>query len=1492
MFSLLIQIFIFSLLILFLILTLRILVVFFVKSTKSKELNRSVAKSVFGGKLSLIIILVFYGISFSLVGGANLASKGFEKTLTKQFSDNNVFQAEADRKSGIINIYDNFAIDSSILYNKKWASSLYEIEDNLFISPWVIDHTLTTETISHFTTNIFNENRFEKIELKNGDYVDPIYIFNNKLFSDSGFSIDDTTLTIENSIHYDNDGNKINISDPEYRRSFGWTKSEYEEAIEYQIENYFETGPGQNFSKNWSYSEDIDESFYKYLFDGDYKRYADTIIELKIFNNIFEPLNSFSDSAFYNQVDEEIKEKIIEYNDQISFRFLEYINVSPKNISNENSNVDFEFVVYNDIDFVNGKLFNSVDDIENDLFNKYVDTPVNQTTFLNKSYNDFILSENDSENEINILVQQDYLENTNQKIGDYLDVSFSNSELNPMRLKIYDSVRFNEITYPMMGFNLLPNKEKQSFLGIRLSDFIRFSASTKYSSYYNRYLSPFITTELGRQNLDSSKKWIEFDGELDKVNDWLNEYITYISDHWVSIYNIPIDEFNDYLEQFDDWKIIRNYYSMDENYSNDNFIGTSLIYDSFHVVTEFESIEANRLLFGVFQISNTQKIINVIVLIFISVILIVLSILIIKRIKSSGKQLGTLKAMGMKNSIIAISYVTFPLIIITIGFFIALILSPLVMLGFNSLFGSFYYINFLASPFSLSFFVLVFFLPLVLSVSITYLISLSILRKPTLDLLNNKSNYSPNVFVRALGYFTPQKTPFFISYTSKGLFKAIGKSTLLFISIFAATLLIGFSMSSTTMTKNQTENALDYLNFDLLSRNNVYNSGQYNTVDLYKEIENSDGTIEYIESYKELDGDGNVVNEISGFDNITYLTIINSINSISDKASFDTTYNNVMNQIKNKFTNLKISYSIDNGAYSNEYISKNLMEQLVLLKFLFNNKYLNLNLENSFNYYEKNNVDLDILTFQDLSKLINNWILNLGVNLSKENNNFFNQIDNLADLSTEDLINFFNEIKNYETDVVFGTQYYNSYNQVSLGSFDIYPAASAINIDKDIYNNYWSNWNLEDDLDEDSEFKTLNLIYNEKEFFNSYGRTKELGEQIWNDSFGKYSVDDSELTDYIPVIVTTQTRNWLEEQVAEGNIFYQGDDIYTVAISVPTLTKGNDENANLINLDSYNYSLEYNSILIDLKIEYELYVIIDFGFNAYKPYVEKYFDNYEYKNNDQGILQNDGSFWYKEKTSYNYFQAFYQYYGVNDDEKALNNYSFLPKNYQYNVFNPKNDIPESISDDKRIISATSIVIDESAFGSVVDVYDESNPITIDYLNNPDLYFDDNNNFNFNNSFNLSYGISIPVLTLLNQGQVIYKIIILTFDFLSIFIIFISTTIILIAVKDILDSSKREISMLKTFGYSNFKSTTLIMFPYLIIVIFAFLLAIPLTFVGLSVIANLLMALTGNIFIFELSLLQWILLMIYVIGIILFLFLIGYISFFKTNALEAVKETNE
>ncbi|NQX83294.1 MAG: ABC transporter permease [Mycoplasmataceae bacterium] len=1426
--------------------------VFIKNFSKNRVLNKSVSKSVFSGKLSLIIILVFYGISFSLIGGTNLLSKSSERTFSRQFNNNNIYQIE--EKKGFIDIEDDLFGMMGEIYNKSFSTS--NIKSTNFVSPWVIDHTLTTKTVDKMIELEQSDTSYKMIHLKDGDFIKPSDVFSPTF-----------------------DESYVNT------KSFGWSQNEWVDALEFQLSDYFSsTVPGQNIVNAWKGKEDIKTILINSLFDGKIYKLGKLILGLQLLNGNLTVLNENSKDAEYNKVSAEEMNKFNELNKNISFKIGSYLNFSPNNSS---GNIDFEFVLVNDIDFINGELITTDKDT---FLNKKNDKgiEVNQITYLNKNKEQFLNSSSNDEFTFNVIVQQDFLELNKINVGENLNTTFSTNGVNNIKFNVFDSVRFNEVTYPTMGINILPNKKEQTFIGMKTSDILKFYDSANFTSIYNRSMSAFVSLNNESKTLGKINSWLPGSSKMENIKNWFIEYISLISFNITNPYKLSINKAQEIIDKASELEIEHYWYqTYINNFNINGYVYTTTIPEQrFLLINELKTIESLRAMIGPIEVGSTQTIINVLVIIFMIIILIVLSMLIVKRVKSSGKQLGTLKAMGMKNSEIASAYIIFPMVIIFIGFVIASLLSPLILFLFSNIMSGFYYITFSVNPVSLSYFIVMLFIPMALSIVLVYLIAISVLRKPTLDLLTNKGKDYPNILVRIFGYAMTSKAPFSVSYIGVGTFRAVGKSMLLFASIFMATLLTAFAMSSTTMVKQQTANTLSYLNFESIATNKIQNRGQFSNEYLYIDA-NGDGVADELAyEYNLLSDDSyEPVEGMKPFKLTEFLTIFDPGWDIAK-------YNSAMKSLQTKIESLEITYSIKDGVKSNTFITKELMEQILLSNALFKFKYEKEEEGHSdtFNEFEKSldNSSNSVLTFNDLSFLINSWLLDAGINFISNQNNLFDFDFGQISLETPDAImdslkyihDFLSQFDNLLTDLVFGTQYYNEYNQVMPGHGKINSHKLSINGDEDEYFDYHNAIEIEE-IEEMNDIN-VNLVPTKTEFLNSYGNANNtLGEETWNSSFGKYTVEDPRLLEYIPILATTQAAKILEQKVKEGYVEKEGD-IYTVSLSLSSLTNDSKKYES-----KSNYSFRDIYYKVKIKVEHKIFVGVDFGISIFTPYIEKYFSPSVYELKGKGIVESESDtngniwftdFWGKEKHVINY-----------KEQKFLDS-----ENIVYNIRNIKPDIfvPDGLTN-MNFISTTSMVTNRK---SLENMMNEETPNSIIKITGSSIVDQEkslwNNGDSFSETFNSTNGFPISLSALLSQGKIVYQVIIGIFTIISLFAIFMSTTIVIIAMKDIIDSSKREVSMLKTFGYSNIKSTILVITPYLGIIFFAFVISLPLTFLGLSMIATILTNLTGNLFTFILTYGQWLTLGVYVFGLIGILILIGYLSFSRTDALEAIKETDE
>lgn len=1456
--------------ILFVFLSIRMLIIFTKNFKKNKILNKSVFKNVFSGKLSLTIVLIFYGVSFSLIGGINLTFFSSKRGLEEQIITNNVYQSNVN--NGFYNFTDPI-LTNYIEYHNSTSDDSEKILENKMVSPWFIDHTISDKTMANFSD-------YPKLVLENGELINPTDIF------------------IDPRIFGDGEDYIVNND------SFGWTEDEWNEAFEWQVDDFLSLSPlNDKLNLNGSTLSDV---LISEFFDDEILDFANFLLTYETLNGINFFQANYANDHVYNQNNSSFSEKISDWNKHLSFRAMDYVNFTPKNINNGESNVSFEIVLINDINWITGEKITS-EDIKNGYgLNKYSDKDmmVNNTTFEEKSYEEFINSEQENKNTYNVIVQSDYLKEKKLSIGDDIPYTFINNDLENLKLNIYDSVKFNEITYPTMGLNILPDKEQQTFIGMKTSDFLEFSQKIDLNSVYKEKMNFLISTN-GIVDLNKIENWMPGSDEFNEIVDWFNNYIIFLQTNWSGIYKISENDFAEILYEFNQEDInIRdlNYFLVEDQYLLEEngekyFISPLIPNDSLNYVNDLDTIQSFRTITGVIEINSMKLIMKVLAIIFLTVIMIVISLLIIKRANSSSKQLGTLKAMGMKSNTIASAYLIFPMTIIFIGFIIAALISPIVMIVLNNIMGTFYYIDFAANSLSFGYFFWLFLMPLIFTVSLSYIIVLFVLRRPTLDLLNNKTIDAPNIFVRGFGNIVPKQTPFSVSYMSKGFLRAIGKSSLLFISILIATILISFSLSSTTMVKQQTESALSYLNFNSGSVN--YNYGEYDVKKLYTENLdfNSDEKYTYEVEKKPIDG----------WNKLEFFEMIKNIKW----NDFDSTYSAFMTTLTTKFTdiNFELVASQENFLSSNYYITKELMEEIVIGNLFLKEWYELENPDSSFFEYEQKLEENDNtqLTFSDLSSLINNWLFDFGINFSYIYNLNLNDwkggLTSFKKSSSINKIKFtsnlFENNQSLLTDVVFGTKYYNQYTQAVFSTARVYIAPKAFNATNEEYNYYYEN----DEFSDNSDSINFALSESKDEFYNTFGNISNNNDDVlWNQSFGKYynedgSINEEVLNDYVPVIVSTQAKQEIDEMVEDG-LIYENNGIYTASIRFDSL----------VQKTNYDLSPEMNSLpkekhtylKFDFKIEKELFVGIDFGMCGFTPFFDEYFDeNYEYIPNDLTIdnhetplFIDDGNLYIND---YNNDTNRFEKYN-NDYNSSYFEYFHLPFTQKFNVsisnVKPELNVNNPQEIDQKINPTTSLII---GFDDCLKLFnlgtDEVNHFDFSYLSENKNISNDEYPIYLNEVLDSANSIPISVNSLLTQGQIVYKVVIMFFMVIALFAIFISTTIVVIAIKDIIDSALREVSMLKAFGYSNTKATLLIKGPYIIIVFLAFLIALPITFLFLDSLAILFTNLTGNVFTFTLTLIQWIIIFSYIFILNLFLFIVGYISFARTNALDAIKETD-
>ncbi len=222
-------------------------------------------------------------------------------------------------------------------------------------------------------------------------------------------------------------------------------------------------------------------------------------------------------------------------------------------------------------------------------------------------------------------------------------------------------------------------------------------------------------------------------------------------------------------------------------------------YQANGVLTSLASVRISLLALNV---NSNEIFLSVLLIIFIGLISILMVLLIRRRIRESSKQLGTLKALGLRKSEIAATFIIFPVVITLLGGGFALGASVFIETLFVASLTNFLSVQLASFIIPFSTILTVFIIPLIFSMIIGYVSAKRIIRKQTLDLLSNRFKNEPNKIIKAMGVFTPGWVGFQTAYIFKGFWRATGKVALLGVSIFGSIALSSLAMSSSTMVDN------------------------------------------------------------------------------------------------------------------------------------------------------------------------------------------------------------------------------------------------------------------------------------------------------------------------------------------------------------------------------------------------------------------------------------------------------------------------------------------------------------------------------------------------------------------------------------------------------------------------------------------------------------------------------------------------------------------
>lgn len=195
-----------------------------------------------------------------------------------------------------------------------------------------------------------------------------------------------------------------------------------------------------------------------------------------------------------------------------------------------------------------------------------------------------------------------------------------------------------------------------------------------------------------------------------------------------------------------------------------------------------------------------------------------------KRIEDERLQIGVLKSLGYKSSIIATSYLVYPII----GSLIGGLLGYLIGIGLHGVLAKFYlnYFNVPLSTFTFNkeYLINSVFLPMILLSVLTYLISIFMLRKKPLQLLKEGSNLKVNLLSKISNKLT-SKLPFHYRFKYSLAFRSLGKLFIVFITSFCTGLLLVLILIGSNLFNFMIDKTFSSFKYKyMISYNNIQSS--------------------------------------------------------------------------------------------------------------------------------------------------------------------------------------------------------------------------------------------------------------------------------------------------------------------------------------------------------------------------------------------------------------------------------------------------------------------------------------------------------------------------------------------------------------------------------------------------------------------------------------------------------------------------------------------
>lgn len=772
-----------------------------------------------------------------------------------------------------------------------------------------------------------------------------------------------------------------------------------------------------------------------------------------------------------------------------------------------------------------------------------------------------------------------------------------------------------------------------------------------------------------------------------------------------------------------------------------------------------------------------------------SITIFLIILLIKKRIKDNANSIGLLKAMGYKNRDISLAYVTFPLLIIGIGFLGAMVAALGVQWFWMVYIGDMMAVNLGGLLISWRSVILMLVIPLLALVAATYFFTQLTLRKPITELLSQRATYAPNILVRATGKATAGMKTFGLSYGIKNVFRTIGKSTLLVVSILFSAILVSLALASMNTTSNLVESSMATYNYEYYT---TLEEDQYSTFTGYEDTNNNGSTQDELTTLIETNSTAYTFGlsySTTGSMEYSKDDILNAATPAARQVIYDDIMQTVNTYIKAtpiaEYTDISDAGTISSDEWTYKYIdTKDLYELFTYYTwFTFVDT---VNYKGDTNNYVTNegmSTSYDI-TLEELRPLMEGFYISATIN-TFGNSDFTNLVPPSSNLTPDEMIA---TIDLMLADVAKTMPYYYTFKE------NYYNVNSTVPII-----NTKMSWTNTETLAAPSWYATI--FESSEDIAKIYNFNGLSSEEIalLDADYGSYNGRK-----VIPVIISEEQLSELDEfgtKVTNGNVTYYevnnfGGLDFNNVMDISKTNPGGYTQPVYIQVVG-TYSNDYNYVLTTMK-HFEQWMYVDSSGNEIYNYTE------------------------------------YIYY----DSQAVQE-----------VFTLETRMPNDGSD-VYLFNATYTNI----------------------------------------RWESQYYIPLSISLLEDQLVQFYEIISVFFIIFAVTVLSIGMAIIVIAMKEIINNAKREIALLKAFGYSTNRSASLVLLPYLVVMFATFVIAVPVVIVSLSTFTVLFALLLGSTIPFTMSIGQWFMLYGIIVGFMAILFTIGWVSFGRVKPIKALQET--